>query len=230
MSINHRIFDFPLKKTSSQLFHVPGAGFEGGLTSGGAKVFSPEPAGFSVLELTPGFTFEWNSPFASWFMSKLNGEIFRIQLTRTPQLVQKFDEIEKTDKISFSQWDNSSNWDNSEPWSDYGPYCDVLEDALEGELYIYFDVSVFGQSFKPGHVIGLGNHSYMIDDIEYDGTKAKVKINPPLRKSTKSNQMVFLRPYFLGTVSNPDQIRNSYDVANQGAVQIGKIWFNEAII
>ena len=76
MTIEHKIWNFPNRAVESQLFHVPGEYFNGGLTSGGAKIMSPEPGGFSMLELTPSRQVnEWNSPVSSWLMSKINGEI-----------------------------------------------------------------------------------------------------------------------------------------------------------
>src|SRR5690606_4032507 len=87
MTITPKVWDFPTIPVEGQVFHVPGAVAEGGFTSGGAQIYSPEPGGFGVLEIEPSLhAGEWRAPFASWIMSKTNGQYFRIRLAVTPQI------------------------------------------------------------------------------------------------------------------------------------------------
>ena len=88
MAISYKIYNLPKLPVSGQLFSVPGAAFDGGYTSGGSNINSPEPGGRSKLNLQLSLQVnEWDTPYMSWLMSKINGEIFRIPLTKTPQLV-----------------------------------------------------------------------------------------------------------------------------------------------
>lgn len=76
-----KIYAFPTFRIETQLFHVPGAGYDGGLTAGGAQFITPEPGGFGVLEMAPALIdTEWDSPLASWIMSKISGQIFRARM------------------------------------------------------------------------------------------------------------------------------------------------------
>ena len=229
MAIDYKIWNFPKMAIQSQLFHVPGAYFDGGLTSGGARIMSPEPGGRSVLEVTPSLQInEWKSPFSSWLMSKTNGEIFRIPLTVTPQLISS-----KTYNLMKSKgivWDNDQSWDNGENWKDDGYYLNSAGVALEGSVKLYVDVRNFNDLIKHGHVIGFENSSYMVDDIEIENNIATITVNPPLRKNVKASDVIYLRPFFLGVISNGSEIRNSYDASNIGAIQLNRIVFQEVII
>ena len=227
MTINHKIWNFPTLKIESQLFHVPGSYFDGGLTSGGARIMSPEPGGRSVLEVGLAYQInEWNSPFSSWLMSKINGAIFKVQLTKTPQLASFIGESNYKLKNSTSGvlWDNDQLWDND------GASLAAVGTALEGAVAVSVSTGAFGEILKYGHVIGIGNYSYMIDDISYVGTRADIIVSPPLRTNVADGESVWLKPYFLGAIANGGEIRNSYDAGNIGGIKLNRIVFNEVII
>ena len=225
MTINHKIWNFPTLKIESQLFHVPGAYFEGGLTSGGARIMSPEPGGRSVLEMRLAYQVnEWNSPFSSWLMSKINGAIFKVQLTKTPQLASFIGESNYITSSPFY------NWDNDQPWVNDGANLGAVGTALEGAVELSVSVGSFGEILKHGHVIGIGNYSYIIDDVSYVGTRADLVVSPPLRNSVSNADVVWLKPYFTGAIANGAEIRNSYDAGNIGGIQLNRIVFNEVII
>lgn len=108
MSINYTIYDFPTLDVRSQLFHAPGQAFEGGFTSGGVRVSAPEPGGRAYLEMELSLQVnEWNSPFASWLMSKINGDIFRVPLVRTPQIVSSVDLDLETSELFGVPWESA---------------------------------------------------------------------------------------------------------------------------
>ncbi len=208
MAVDYKIWNFPKMAIQSQLFHVPGSYFDGGFTSGGVKIMSPEPGGRSVLEINLSLQIkEWDGPLSSWLMSKINGEIFKIPLVKTPQLIKLNSEI-------YNQpWDNDQFWDNNQPWDDDGLYLQTSKSALEGEVSINVDTGTFGKIIRHGHVLGFGNSSYIVDDIEYTGADAKIS-----------------RPFFLGVISNGSEIKNSYEASNVGAIQLNRIIFQEVIL
>jgi len=230
MTIAHKVFYFPQLTIESQLFHVPGAYADGGLTSGGARMFSPEPGGRGVLEVTPSLQVrEWETPFASWIMSKTNGEIFKVQMTQTPQIanVSGF-------KYPFNRsgvpWNNNQPWNNGKNWNNDGGYVIASNVALEGSIMLTLNTGTLGEILRVGHVIGIGNSAHIIDDIEYDGSTAELKIKPPLRKNVAIDEFIFLRPYFTGMISNGSEIRNSYDASNVGQIRLNRIIFDEVIL
>lgn len=231
MTINHKIWNFPDLKIETQLFHVPGSYFDGGLTSGGARIMSPEPGGRSVLEV--GLAYqpnEWNSPISSWLMSKINGAIFKIQLTKTPQLVSLIGESNYILNSPGSKWTSDQAWGDGELWADDGQMLSATGTALEGSVSVSVATGSFGEILKHGHVIGIGNYSYMIDDITYVGTRADIVVSPPLRTDVVNGADVLLKPYFLGAIANGGEIRNSYDAGNIGGIKLNRIVFNEVII
>lgn len=235
MIINRKIWEFPDVPIQSQLFHVPGAAFDGGITSGGAIIQSPEPGGRSVLETQVAFNpNEWDFPFHSWLMSKVNGEIFRIKLTKTPQIVDASGNINSNSVNlieSSVSWNNQQTWNNGQNWQNDGEHIDIVSNSLEGSVKITVDTSTIGEIIKFGHVIGIGNSSYLVDEVEYENNFAELTIKPPLRKSVIPGLMLFLKtPYFLGTISNGNQIRSTYENSNNGGIQMGNIIFNEFIL
>ena len=226
MTVDHKIWHFPKMAIQSQLFHVPGSYFDGGFTSGGARIMSPEPGGRSVLEVTLSLQVnEWNTPFSSWIMSKVNGEIFKIPLVETPQLVRLGDR-----QPEYQPWDNDQFWDNNQPWDNDGAYLEASRQASEGETSLRVSMQSFGEVIRHGHVIGVGNHSYIVDNVEYENDVAILSLKPPLRKDVNVDDTVFLKPFFLGTIVNGSEIRNAYDASNAGAIQLNRIVFQEVVI
>lgn len=233
MTIAHKVYDFPNIPVKSQLFHVPGAAYDGGYTSGGARILSPEPGGRAVLESQIAFQVnEWNAPIASWLMSKINGEIFRVKLTKTPQLIKS--SVFGLTSGAGVPWAveglySQLTWDNDQLWSnDFA--LPVASGALEGETLVSIDTLTFGEIFKLGHVIGIHDNSYMISDIEYDGTIANITVSPPLRKNVNDYDIVLIEPYFTGNIANGAEIRTMYEASNVGHIQLNRIIFQEVVI
>ena len=83
---------------------------------------------------------------------------------------------------------------------------------------------------KHGHVIGLGQRSYMIDDIVYSGDIAQITVTPPLRETVMFGQEISFEPCFLGTIVNGQELRQTYDAVNVGHIKPGRIVFQEANI
>ena len=227
MAIEYKIWDFPSIPIGPQLFHVPGMAAEGGLTAGGVRMLSPEPGGRAVLELQPAMQFgEWQKPFSSWIMSKINGQIFRVRLAATPQV------ITSASMRGPSQMLGSV----PDPYSDQLPakgdlYGRFTAIALEGSNIVKIDMKPFGSILSFGHVIGHGDHCYLVDDISYDANWiATITVTPPIRKPIAADDVVNFRPFFLGSISNGAEIRRAYDPANRGAIQLEKIVFAEVII
>lgn len=218
------IFDFPGVPVSKQLFHVPGAAIEGGYTSGAVRMISPEPGGRSVLELQPSFQVrEWEHPFMSWLMSKGNGEIFRVRLAPTPQVLSS-----QNENVT---WDTDLLWSNHEPWvGDIS--ASFASAALEGSNAVTLNMTGYGDIVKPGHVVGHLDACYIIDKVTFDESAqtARIVVKPPLRANIAVNDIAYFRPFFTGTIGNIGEVRATYDAENVGSIQPGKIIFAEAIV
>lgn len=220
--IDFKVWNFPTIPISKQLFHVPGAAVEGGFTSGGARMTAPEPGGRSMLELQPAWQItEWDYPLSSWLMSKINGQIFRVRLAPTPQVL--------SNRSRGVLWTGDVPWNNDQPWAN-DMIARFVTFALEGSNIVVVDMGTLGQSLKPGHVIGHGDVTYMVDDISYSGNVATVVVSPPIRREIATGDTALFRSYFTGTISNGSEIRTTYDAENVGNIQIGKIVFNEVIL
>lgn len=215
------IFDFPTLPVSKQIFHVPGAAVEGGYTSGAVRILSPEPGGRSVLEMQIALQVrEWDYPMSSWLMSKGNGEVFRVRLAPTPQVLQYRPGV---------QWDHLQPWSNHQPWAgDITAY--FTQNALEGSTVLKVDMTGYGDVIRLGHVIGYGDSTHVIDRLSYDAGIATLTVKPPLRRNVVAGEQAFFRPFFTGTIGNIDEMRATYDADQNGAIQIGKIVFLEAIV
>lgn len=221
-----RIYDFPDVTISKQLFHVPGQSQEGGFTSGGARITSPEPGGRSILELTMALQVgEWQNPVTSWLMSKINGQVLRVKLARTPQVVTS---------LNIAIPENDTGY----PFEDFYSRPRIQTDlegryttaALEGTTSVVIDMRIFGRILLPGHVIGHGDNCYLVDEISYDSNlQATVVVTPPLRRDVTAGDTALFRPNFLGTISNGDSFRVTYDAEDIGMIQPGDITFNEAV-
>lgn len=211
-----KIYDFPTFRIESQLFHVPGAGFDGGLTAGGAQFITPEPGGFSVLEIEPALVDnEWIDPAASWLMSKISGQVFRIRLSRTPQIAWSRDRLDRID------YDNAGQ-------SQTDGVTKFTAASLKGAITVSIDMAQFGHLIRPGHVIGHAFDCYLVDEVTYVGTTATITVTPPLRRNIAINDPCLLTPWFTGRISNGEAIRAAYNSA--GHIKPGKIILQEAIV
>lgn len=218
-----RIYQFPTFKIESQLFHVPGAGYDGGLTAGGAQFITPEPGGFSTLEIQPSLiATEWDAPLASWIMSKINGQVFRVRMAPSPQVAYS-----KKRGMFAVPWSTEQRWSNQQNWD--GDFtARYAGDSLKGSVSLKFDLTGVGPIVGAGHVVGHNDDTYLIDEISYVGNVATAIVTPPLRRNVKAGDNCYLRPWFTGRISNGDQIRAAYN--NLGHVKPGNIVLQEAVV
>ena len=217
-----RVFNFPTCPVKSQLFHVPGAANEGGYTSGAVRLLSPEPGGRSVLELQIAFQVrEWDYPISSWIMSKGNGEIFRVRLAPTPQVLS----VRGADVL----WQPDTLWSGDVPW-DGDITVRYAAAALEGTTIVQIDMTGYSAVVRPGHVVGHAYDCYFVDEVEYNGAIATLTIKPPLRRDVAVGDSAPFRPWFTGTIGNIGDVRATYDAENVGHIQPGKIVFAESIL
>lgn len=238
MALTYKILDFPNLPVKAQLFHVPGAALDGGYTSGGARIMSPEPGGRSMLELQLSLhTNEWGNPALSWLMSKINGEIFRVLLTKTPQLLNNVGLSGNFKPRNLVPWERtglmpSSPWNNGQLWLADGEMAASVGSALNGSTSLQISLGDYAGMLMRGHVIGIKNSAYMIDEIEYNDDQdiATVTVTPPLRNDIAANEDIYFRPYFLGTIANAEEFRMSYDIVNVGHLQPGRLLLKEAIV
>ncbi|MEC3912190.1 hypothetical protein U5A82_17425 [Sphingobium sp. CR2-8] len=216
-----RICNFPTFRIETQLFHTPGAGYDGGLTSGGAQFITPEPGGFSVLEIAPALIdTEWDAPLASWIMSKISGQVFRVRLAPSPQIAYS-----KRRGMTAVPWDNGQAWSNQQNWD--GDFTARFAAAgLKGSLEIKIDLTGVGPIVGPGHVIGHDFDCYLIDEISYVGDVGTAIVTSPLNRDISAGDNCYLRPWFTGRISNGADIRAAYN--SMGHVKPGNIVLQEA--
>lgn len=218
-----KIYQFPTFRVETQLFHVPGAGYDGGLTAGGAQFITTEPGGFAVLEIAPALIdTEWDAPLASWIMSKISGQVFRARLAPSPQVA-----FSRQRGMIAVPWSNGQAWSNQEMWDgDFtARYAAV---SPKGSVTIEFDLTGVGPIVMPGHVIGHNSECYLVDEISYTGDVATAIVTPPLRRDIAAGDSCYLRPWFTGRISNGAEIRSAYN--NVGHVKPGKIVLQEAVV
>lgn len=218
------IYNFPTIPVSEQLFYVPGGVFEGGYTAGAVRMVSPGMDTRSKLLLQVSLqTGEWENPMSSWLMSLGAGEVFRVRLAPTPQVLSA--------KSPPVEWSGGVPWYPSSPWSgDITAF--FAADALEGDVTVQVDMTGWGDIARLGHVLGHKFNTYKIMSISFDSETniATIGVKPPLRKNVTAGDITLFRPYFTGTISNISEVVTMYDAENAGAIKIGKIEFSESIV
>jgi|TARA_R100000093_G_scaffold56468_1_gene29271 hypothetical protein len=220
-----KIWQFPTFPIEKQLFRAPGSAFDGGLTSGGAQLVTPEPGGFGVLEIEPSVQLdEWDYPMSSWLMSKTNGQVFRVRLAPTPQIAFS----QRRGNAMSVPWDNGEPWSNQENWE--GDFSAVYSaPALKGSLTVEVDLTGVGPILQQGHVIGHEFSAYGIDEIEYDGDTASITLNLPLRRAVAIGDQCPLRPWFTGRIVG-DGFKSMYEAKLGGHIKMGTILMYEAVV
>lgn len=218
-----KIYPFPTFRVETQLFHVPGAGYDGGLTSGGAQFITPEPGGFTVLEMQLALSdTEWQSPLMSWLMSKISGQVFRVRLAPSPQIA-----FSRQRGAVAVPWSNGQTWSNQEEWD--GDFTARFAAAgLKGAVTMSIDLTGVGPIVMPGHTVGHEGETYLIDEISYVGDVGSAIVTPPLRRNIAAGENCFLRPWFTGRISNGAEIRSPYN--SSGHVKPGLIVLQEAVV
>ena len=59
---------------------------------------------------------------------------------------------------------------------------------------------------------------------------ATATITPPARKNIAIGDAAYLRSWFLGRIANIDEVRSAYKAVENGAISLGRIMLNEAIV
>lgn len=238
------IYDWPTVIPVRQLYHSGGQAVESVLTAGAVRVLSPEPGGFGLLEMEFGRV-EDADTLVSWLLSKIaNGNVFRIPITRSPQLVSaaalgiaidEYDPLRRfgmTETVTPSEldglpWETGVTWLNGGGWM-FSPVVLATAVSLAGSSEIAFDMGTLANGLRHGHVIGHRDTAYLVEDISYAGSVATVTVDPPLRSAVAVDDMIRLRPKATFMATNPQAFRGLYDAA--GLVQLGSASFVEAIV
>jgi hypothetical protein len=221
MSILPTIEEFPTVPIDKQFFSVPGAVQQGGFTSGGVRISSPEPGGFGMLQIKLAFQVkEWDEPTVSWLSSKGAGEIFRVKLTKTPQIVGKrvlkgFDN-NLSNSVPWSTTINSTvvtnKWSNNQFWNSSGTIANADNIALAGEtkITINFDSAINYEELKKGHLIGHLDNTYLIvrKDVDVFNKKTILTVKPPLRNDIAVDDIFYFEPYFVGEIIDIANAKN----------------------
>lgn len=233
MSLSYKVYDFPPILRGKQLFHAGGQAYEGGFTSGGARMLSPEPGGRGILNME--FAIQRNcpaDPIVSWICSMIaNGNIFRVPIDYTPQIVRLAD-------LGFSGMNDGLPWAASGmtpevPWSNgqnwaSDVFAGATSAALAGTVTVSVDFGTLPLVLRHGHLIGHDDVTYLVEDIEYDGTVATITVNPPLRHTVAQGDLITFRPKMLAVARNPDSFRGLYEPAD--IIRLGSVEFVEALI
>lgn len=231
MSISYNVYNFPSFPISKQIFFVPGAYVDGGFTTGGARIGSPDVSGFSALQIQPSLQVsEWLYPVSSWLQSKTNGQILRIRLAPTPQIASVVYGPNGVPWSSDATNPNAVPWSNGQDWA--GDFAaNFTGNVLEGSNVVTIDMSNLGRVLQQGHVIGHKYDCYLIDDISYDANSiASITLNPPLRRNFNDGDPVNFRPYFTGMITNPSDITTTYDAESIGFIQLPLIKLAEVVL
>lgn len=227
--MNYTIYDLPTLPIEEQLYYAAGEGFDGGFTAGSARFLSPEPGGRSFVEIQYAYQVgEWDTPFVSWLMSKINGQLFRYKLFPTPQLCVR----SIVAGAEAKNWNNQQTWNNRKKWQQFSGYMSAREECYAGSTRLVVNTGSFGRVLKHGHVIGHRDSAYMIDEISYNDNNnaATIMVNPPLRKTVADGDMILMRPNFVGNIINGAEIRQVYKASDVGNIQPGKIVLGEVIV
>lgn len=214
--ITPTIYDWPESIVpASALFYAGGQVRDGGVTAGGVLVLHPEPGGRAIVEMQFNYTAdEADRVLASWLFSKVsNGNVFRFRLPPSLQLVTAEDiglDAPEGYEESGIPWDGDVYWDNDLGW-EFEPGVFASAAALEGETALMVDMAGLAPGIRHGHVVGICDHAYMVDDIEYDGDAATITVNPPLRGDIDTGDFVTFRPRMIGTVSDPATFRAMFE-------------------
>jgi hypothetical protein len=236
VSVNYKIYDWPsVVKPTEQLFYSGGQLVEGGFTSGGARMMYPEPGGRSVLELTFDYQQNYNpNPIISWLITMIrNGNIFRVPVRYSPQLVKRSDlGVSYELELSGLPWAEAGEtvegpWSNNQNWA-YSPAIAATATVLEGSVTFTIDFGDTPLVLSHGHLIGHFDYTYLIEDIEYNGTIATITVNTPLRKTIAPNDFILFRPKMLCVARNPDNLRGLYNAAD--LIKLGSLELLEVIL
>jgi len=233
MSLSYKVYDFPPILRGKQLFHAGGQAFDGGFTSGGARVLTPEPGGRGILNME--FAIQRNcpaDPIVSWICSMIaNGNIFRIPISFTPQIVPLSDlgvsELSEGAPWSEAGMTPEGPWENGQNWAS-DVLVEAVATALAGTVTLVVDFGSLPLVLRLGHLIGHDDVTYLVEDIEYDGTTATITVNPPLRNTVAQGDLVTFRPKMMAVARNPDSFRGLYEPAD--IIRLGSVEFVEALI
>ena len=208
----------------NQLFRAGDQPISGGMVAGGASYINPEPGGRGELfmEFHPLASIEANRQ-ASWTISRaLGGAIFRVPIYDSVQLVGATDLGGPTGGL---MWSNGQPWSNGQGWR-YDPQAPVTVAALAGTTEVQVDLSGFGEVLNLGHVIGFGDVTHIVENIDYDdSTVATIEISPPLRADLTTSDELRFRPVMLATISNAREFANTFTSGRH--VRLGSTRFVE---
>jgi hypothetical protein len=230
-----KVYDWPSQIVlSSQLFHAGGQIRDGGFTSSGARVGYPEPGGRSFLEME--FPSQRHGPtdtLISWLMSRIsNGNLFRVPIGRSVQVLSDSDLGLSGGATGGLLWAAEGlvparPWDGGNLWA-YEPGAVAAAAALEGVTELSIDVGSLPSTLNAGHVFGIDDTAYLVDDIDWDGSIATIKIDPPLRADLSEDDFITFRPKMIGFAVNPESFRANYGSAS--TIRPGPVTMMEALL
>lgn len=210
-----------------QTFYAPGQAVSGGLTAGGVPSVTREPGGWATLDYEfSALGGAYGPRLVSWLLSAVrNWRPFTIPIVISPQLVPATEfGVAASLEWQGLPWDNDQPWSNGENWT-FSPVAKVATMALKGSTTLIVDMAILGDILRHGHVIGVGQNAYLVDDLDTSGTSAVVTVSPPLRRSAFVGDLVRFRPWMTGVCTTPETFETLFDPG--GLVRPGSIRFTE---
>lgn len=218
MTVTPQIFNWrPEVAPINQRFRAGGTSIDGGITTGGVSVQSPEPGGRAELDMDfVTFANESTNREASWTISRiLNGNVMRVPIYYpSVQLVSNTAlGITGTETLL---WNNNLPWANLLGW-EYRPSAAIDTGGLEGATS--FVVTTGGglqNCIERGHVLGFCIAGYdwahVVLDVSYNsaGDRATCTVEPPLRRDVATTDRVLFRPSMLATCVNARDVAGQF--------------------
>ena len=200
----------------NQVFIAGGTSIDGGITTGGISVQSPEPGGRAELRMDfVQFANESTNLEASWTISRiLNGNVMRVPLySPSVQLISNETlGITGTEEIL---WANGFPWANGLGWASR-PGAPITTGGDEGDTTFTADTTGILNSIQRGHVLGfcIGGYDWacIVMDVSYNasGTRASCTVEPPLRRAVTTSDRVLFRPKMLVTCVNARDVAGNF--------------------
>lgn len=231
------IIYLPNLSLSEQLFYFKGGASAGGFTAGGVRSYSPDPGGFSMLEMSPNIQMlEKSYPNISWLMSQPEGVVFRTRLICSSQLIPA---------TLSCNWNDSANWRGDESLDEVtttkesswttGGIAYLNADTPISTSSVVIDISDLekrlGTTLKKGHLIGHGFSTYTINSVKtLPNFKVKLGIYPPLRKAGKEFDLILFKPWFTGTLNNVQEFKSTYKASEVGGITPNRLILDEVIL
>lgn len=230
------VFDWPLPFWRG-IFFAGGQAIDGGFTSAGVQVLSPEPGGRAYMDVAFRTMAECDTLAAAWVASiGRNGAVWRVPVFNSTQLVSPAAlGVDAAWDTLGVPWAHDQPWSNGLGWA-FEPSAAVSAPAPDGAISVTVDTAGLGRVIERGHVVGFRSgekvSAHHVDLIDYSGAAATLTISPPLRFDVAADARMSLRPKMLATIRDADGFRAMFERGRHRGEYMtpGNATFVEAIL